>query len=259
MNAAAGDTPRSLGVGGEAAVRPGSRSGPGLGGARRGAARSSAGRMLLGLGDQLRPVGGVSQAQQLLLQRLAAELPPRRAAVERGPALQAEQDARRLGRWSAAGRNRRCAFSSLANPTTRRNSSGRRSDWARPKVTGRPERRDTSPIQATSARVPARSSPSRSPRREALSKTPATVAPEHVGDGVQLVGGRPRARAPAGRRARCGAASATSRSRARRPPWPRRPARPSPRCPPRWPACRPCCAHPSRDGAPRSARPCHRR
>ena len=69
------------------------------------------------------------------------------------------------------------AFCSLAKPTIWRKSSGRRSDWTNPKVTGRPERRDTSPIQAISARVPARSSPSRSPRREAVSKMPRRCRP----------------------------------------------------------------------------------
>jgi hypothetical protein len=125
--------------------------------------------MVLGLGDELGASGSVAESKKLLLHRMATELAPGGAAVERGPALETEEDTH------AAQPPRE--FSSFANPTTRRNSSGLRSDWARPKVTGRPDRRDTSPIQATSARVPVRSSLSRSPRRDALSNTPRRCRP----------------------------------------------------------------------------------
>ena len=54
--------------------------------------------MIVGVGDELRAGGGVPQRKELLLQRMAAELAPGRAAVERGPTLQPEQDAHPTGR-----------------------------------------------------------------------------------------------------------------------------------------------------------------
>ena len=142
---------------------------------------------------------------------MAAELAPGGAAVEGGPALETEEDTDAAGCGLRPNATTEGVLS-FANPTTRRNSSGLRSDWARPKVTGRPDRRDTSPIQAISARVSVRSSLSRSPRRDALEHA-APVPAQHIGEGVQLVRW-PTCREPAGRRAPC--AEGCVRSKAQR-------------------------------------------
>ena len=113
---------------------------------------------------------------------------------------------------------------------TRRYRSGRRSLYVRPKLIGRPLRRLTSPIHATSARVLLSGSSSRSPSRIAPSKTPRAGAAEHVGERQQLVGGGLACPGPGVRRARGAGTSGWSRSRARRPPSPPRPARTSRRC-----------------------------
>ena len=200
-------------------------------------------------------VAASRSASKLLLHRAAAELAPGRDCASNGVRLWSPNRTP-TPRAVVCGRTQPpSVFSSLAKPTTRRNSSGRRSDWVRPKVTGRPERRDTSPIQATSARVPDRSSPSRSPRRDGALEHAPPVPAQHVGDGVQLVGVAhvPGTGRPSGTRVQ----QRPRRGEAERPGLHGLVDQlaPSPRCRRPWPAPRPGCARPWRGGAPRSGRP----
>ncbi len=92
----------------------------------------------------------------------------------------------------------------------------------------------------------------------ALEHTGAVFA-EHLGKGEQFVGGRRRCPAPGGRRGPCAGTCGSSTRRAHRPPWPRRPVGPSPRCRRRSPAPRRDHARPSRRCAAPSGRRGHRR
>ena len=181
--------------------------------------------MLLGLGDQLRAAGRRRAAPRAApAPSRPRSWPPGRAAVERSPALEAEQDAdapRRRLRPDAAAEGVLLLGEAddlaeqLGSAVGLGQTEGDRPTraarhLAHPRQLG-PGAGQVLAVALTEAgwrsrTRPAGAGPARRRWRAARQAWPTC-------------------RAPVGRRARCAAASATWRSRAPRPPWPRRPAR----------------------------------